>query len=128
MFGKIKNYLILPTVLLIISAYLLGLSFWQNRAVHTDSPYLNEAVYTDEGYSGDIAADEFAEQNETLININTATAEELVMLNGIGTAIAERIISHREAIGGYKTKEQLMEVKGIGEKLFGNIKDYIVVD
>ena len=61
------------------------------------------------------------------ININTATIEELCTLPGIGETIAERIISHREAYGAYPHPEAIMEVRGIGEKLYETIKDEICV-
>lgn len=58
------------------------------------------------------------------ISINTATAEELDQLSGIGPAIAKRIIEHRQS-HPFSSLEELMEVKGIGEKLFAKIKDEI---
>lgn len=61
------------------------------------------------------------------ININEATAEELEMLNGIGPVTAEKIIQYRTEYGKFKTKEDLMEVNGIGEKTYAQIKDKIRV-
>ena len=63
----------------------------------------------------------------SLININTASAEELESLPGIGDAIAERIITYREENGGFDTVEEIMKVSGIGEKKFEEIKDQITV-
>ena len=51
-----------------------------------------------------------------LINLNTATAEELQSIKGIGPVTAQRIIDHRTAIGGYTSVDQLLDVKGIGSK------------
>lgn len=61
------------------------------------------------------------------ININEATAEELETLNGIGPVTAEKIIQYRTEYGKFKTKEDLMEVNGIGEKTYAQIKDKIRV-
>ena len=62
------------------------------------------------------------------ININRATKEELVLLPGIGETYAERIIKFREENNGFKKKEDLIKVKGIGSKTFENIKDKITIE
>ena len=64
----------------------------------------------------------------TKININTATAEELQLLDGIGETMAQRIIDYRNTNGNFKSIEELMNVTGIGEKKFNNIKDFITVE
>jgi competence protein ComEA len=74
----------------------------------------------------------FAQQQKpapatTVINLNTATAAQLQELPGIGARTAERIIEYREKNGGFKKIEQLMNVKGIGEKSFLKLKDRITV-
>ena len=61
------------------------------------------------------------------ININTATAEELDKLPGVGPAKAEDIISYRESNGRFKTIEELKNVKGIGESSFEKIKEKITI-
>lgn len=63
------------------------------------------------------------------ININTATAEELSSgLDGIGEVMAARIIAYRDEIAGFSDIEQLMDVNGIGESKFNNIKNYITIE
>ena len=62
------------------------------------------------------------------ININTAGAEDFEMLTGIGEEIAERIIEYRENNGEFNNIEEIMNVKGIGEKKFMDICNYIYVD
>lgn len=62
------------------------------------------------------------------ININTATAEELTALPGIGQAKAEAIVKYRETNGPFKTVDELGNVKGIGNKILENIKSEISVD
>lgn len=62
-----------------------------------------------------------------LININTATIEELDSLPGIGPSTAERIIAHRESSGPFAAIENIMDVTGIGEAKFEKIKDQITV-
>lgn len=61
------------------------------------------------------------------ININTADATELDKLPGIGPAKAADIISYRESNGGFKTIEEINNVKGIGDATFEKMKDMITV-
>jgi competence protein ComEA len=62
-----------------------------------------------------------------LVNINTASAEELKTLSGIGDATAVKIINYRESVAAFKKIEDLMEVPGIGEGKFAQVKTSICV-
>lgn len=61
------------------------------------------------------------------IDINTANKETLCLLDGIGEALADNIITYREEHGPFETKEELMNVHRIGEKTYQKIKNYICV-
>ena len=61
------------------------------------------------------------------ININTATAEELTALPGVGEKTAEKIVADRDAQGPFASIEDLMRVSGIGEKKFAQVRDLICV-
>lgn len=61
------------------------------------------------------------------VSLNTATAQELANLPGIGEALAERIIEYRLQIGGYRQLEQVMNVQGISQSLFDEIKKYLTL-
>ena len=61
------------------------------------------------------------------ISINSATKEELMTLPGIGEKTALKIIEYRETYGSFWTIEDLKNVKGIGDKKFEKLKDYISI-
>jgi len=61
------------------------------------------------------------------IDINTASVVELQKLPRIGEKVAQRIVDFRKENGKFKKIEEIMKVKGIGEKIFGGIKDFITV-
>lgn len=62
-----------------------------------------------------------------IININTADAETLTKLKGIGPALSKRIIDYREQNGPFKSIEEIKNVRGIGDKRFADIKDNITI-
>ncbi len=61
------------------------------------------------------------------VNLNTATLEQLQTLPGIGPAMAKRVIEYRAKVGKFNKIEELINVKGIGEKRFQKIKDRLVL-
>lgn len=62
------------------------------------------------------------------ININRASKDELVLLPHIGEVIAGRIIEYRKANGDFRRKEDIINVKGIGEKTYKTLEPLITVD
>ena len=62
------------------------------------------------------------------VNLNTANFSELDSLPGIGPVMAERILEFRKKNGIFKRAEDLMNVRGIGERKFLKLRDYIVVE
>jgi competence protein ComEA len=61
------------------------------------------------------------------VNLNSATVAEIATLPGVGPKAAERIVEYRQKNGGFKKIEELMKVKGIGEKSFLKLKPLITV-
>lgn len=62
-----------------------------------------------------------------LIHLNTAAAEDLEQLPGVGPVLAERIVAHRDARGGFEQIEDLLEVSGIGEAKLADLRDVVTV-
>jgi len=62
------------------------------------------------------------------ININTASAEELAQLKGIGPSHAAKIVAYREKNGPFKMPEDLMQVSGIGQKTIEANREFIMVE
>ena len=70
----------------------------------------------------------FAEEKLTgVVNINTASAEQLELLPGIGAARAQAVIAARQARGGFQAVDDLLAVKGIGEASLSRLRPHLVV-
>lgn len=118
-----KNEKILISIGMIMFAMLIGYNAFF-------TPKMPSVVQN----SGDIIADKHKEDSNQKasknykINLNTASEEELIEnLDGIGPAMAKRIIEYRETNGGFSSIEELMNIKGIGEKRFEKLKNSVTV-
>ena len=116
---------VIPALALLACGVMLGIFIMQTRVPGTvsvqhaapDEP--EEAVQTDMEEPSDAADDR--------LDLNTATAEDLQELPGIGKVIAQRIIDYRDLCGRFLDPEQLMEVDGIGEAKYEKIRDLVTV-
>ncbi len=63
----------------------------------------------------------------SLLNLNSATVDQLEELPGVGPALAARIVDWREANGSFKNVEDLLSVSGIGDKLLANVRELITL-
>lgn len=77
--------------------------------------------------SGYAAPTEVKASAQAPVNLNQASSEELIVLKGIGPKMAERIIAYRKEHGPFKTVDQLVQVKGIGNAKFQKLKDQVTV-
>lgn len=103
-----------------------------------DADYLNQAQKLTDGMQIYIPTEDEALErvkngempgtaSGNLVNINTATMEELCTLSGIGEGKAQKIIAYRTEVGSYRSIEEIMNVEGIKQGLFDKIKDSITV-
>lgn len=93
---------------------------------NTQEPIVNEENNEDNNVISNDAEKPSVPKSD-VININTASIDELTAIKGIGEVKARDIIDYRITNGTFKTKEEIMNVSGIGEKTFEKIKDYITV-
>lgn len=84
------------------------------------------------GVAGTILAGQSEEKpsstSELRVDINHADAAELSKLPGIGEQVAKRIVAYREENGPFEKAEELMNVRGIGEKSFLKLKPHVTLD
>ncbi len=74
-----------------------------------------------------LAVPGFAAESKGVVNLNTASASELALLPRVGPAVASRIVEHREKNGNFKKVDELLLVRGIGEKTLALIEPYVTV-
>ncbi len=68
-----------------------------------------------------------AEKVSGVVNVNTASAEQLSLLPGIGAARAREIVAARQKQGGFKRVEDLLAIKGIGEASLAKLRPYVAL-
>lgn len=91
-------------------------------------PYADEIQRTDILDNADARDFELYQEDVGKINLNTATREELMTLSGIGESKADAIIRYRDEHGSFQSVDELMQVNGIKDGTYNNVKDYVIVD
>ena len=89
----------------------------------------DEQVWNFPAYSVDLSLNETTDpSSRDLVNINTATVDDLAALPGIGESLSEAIVEYREANGPFQSKEDLKDVDGIGDSRYADIEDLVTVN
>ncbi len=121
-----KNYeLAIPTIVTLSSDQMAGEGY-------TDAPAADDSDIWEDG-DKDFSYADAPENTETVteidfpIDINTASADELVYIKGIGGTIAGNIISYRDEHGYFYSLEELLNVDGIGDKKLEDIREFIFI-
>lgn len=125
--SKIYLLLLIPTAAFLLFA--AGFCIGRNQP----SDELRVVTARTPASQGTTAENETAPSEETSasdarINLNTATAEGLMTLPGIGEVIAERIVAYREIHGRFTSLDELAEIEGLGEKRIDAIRDYLTLE
>ncbi len=94
-----------------------------------ETPVNKDVYYTQENnFDSENGYDRLSSQNDSeVININSADMYQLCRISGIGESTAEEIIAYRNKKGGFKSIEEIKNIKGIGDRKFEEIKDKIIV-
>ena len=110
--------------LVVFAAFVLGYFAGTGAARPQVTVTVSEALQT----PAPIVSEVPVEQQSAVVNLNTADQQELQTLPGIGAVLAERILQYRSQIGCFVSKEQLMDVEGIGQTRYDNLEHLITVE
>lgn len=114
---KDKRKITAAVIGMVFFAFLLAFIIYDNRGYKAPPIVLQTS-------SSDTSQEEIYE-NDNRININSASADELEEIPGIGEKTAQNIVDFRKKNGGFESVEEIKEVKGIGENVFEEIKYYL---
>ncbi len=121
---KYSRFLFAPIVVIVVSLLILSYNMTAGRKI----PAFDRTQGIETIYEESSKTLEKTENKNGKININTATPEELDSLPGIGKVKAETIVKMRETMGGFGSVGDILNVQGIGEKIFDEIADMLFVE
>jgi competence protein ComEA len=137
MFQHLKNWLALTVteqrvILFLVATFLIGAGIRLYRETFpssqpfdyrsTDSTFaaLSESIVADTTVAED-------EDSRGLVNVNTATKNQLMNVPGIGEVTAARILTYRKDVGAFKKLDDLVNVRGISQKKLKKLKPFMTV-
>lgn len=125
---KNKVSVLLAVVTVLFVGFTLGLFVGRNTGSGTVTLAVPAQMQTAPTAAATAAAETVPEETVSFpVNINTADADTLTVLPGIGRVLAERIVAYRRQNGSFRAIEEIMKVEGIGEKKAEAILDLITV-
>lgn len=125
---KNKVSVLLAVVTALFVGFTLGLFVGRNTGSGTVTLAVSPQMQTAPTTAATAAAETVPEETVSFpVNINTADADTLTALPGIGQVLAERIVAYRRQNGSFRAVEEIMKVEGIGEKKAEAILDLITV-
>ncbi len=102
-------------------------AYTQSTTQNTGNAYYTASVQLSTAVQTTATTAQYTKQSVFPINLNTATADELTRVSGIGEKRAASIIAYRESIGGYTSVEQIKNIRGIGDATYAKIAPYLTV-
>ena len=114
-----KSEKILFTIFLLLSSIIILYNLFYIPSLPDANIIKKEFVFQEDNSSG----------NDSIktVNINSASVDELKSIPGVGESTAKKIVEYREQNGGFSAKSEIMNISGIGEKKFENMKNYISI-
>lgn len=112
------------------SLLMIGIAFAVLGAILLSYAYIQPRVYENDNADACVSLVQTVQTTvevEYPLNINTATAEELMTINGVGEKRAYAIVEYRDVIGGYSSVEQIKDISGISDSIYYSIAGYLVV-
>ena len=123
--SKAEIAAIVITVFFVAAVAIAALRANDKSAAVTISTGLSQSAEQSEPTASDVQKP--SASPELLVNINTAEAQELCLLPGIGETIADRIVDYRKTHGLFNNTDEIMNVSGIGAKTYEDLKGYITI-
>ena len=118
--NRAAQALVVLTVL--FGVFTLGFAFGRGRPVANVTVSVSKAAFSPEQAPTEPSEVTFP------LDINTATAEELMALPTVGQTLAKRILDYRERHGGFQSVDELLQIYGLGENHYAEIKAYVTVN